>query len=363
VRTVNRSKTLIKPLLIAASVATAVAAPARASELPDAAVSAVNAAVAVPATDRAVDPESAARAQWRKLMTHNSTRATGCFHASYPDIVWEWVACKTGQPRVHPVYVKPQDDAPDVTGNGNDYVAKATGLITEAIGEFVTKGVISEVGVGVAEYKDQGILGPNEYSIQLNTNSLLTTSACAGHSGCHVWQQFVYSTDYVVQGEAEVYIQYWLLGWGSGCPGGWTQSSNNCYQNSSLISAPDIEIAGLHSMALGGSATAGGNDTVVFTYDSEVWSASFPDSVLDISSVWNKAEFNVVGDAGGSRADFNSGSSVSASIYLFDGSNSAPTCVANDGSTGESNNLNLGTCTASSRAGFLPPSITFTESN
>lgn len=153
------------------------------------------------------------------------------------------------------------------------------------------------------------------------------------------------------------------LDWGSGCPDGWTQSSDNCCQNSSLTSTPDIEIAGLHSMTLGGSATAGGNDTVVFTCDTEVWSGSFPDSVLDISSVWNKTELNVVGDAGGSRANFNGGSSVTVSIYLFDGSNSAPQCVANNGTAGESNNLNLGTCSASSRNGFLPPSITFTESN
>jgi hypothetical protein len=44
---------------------------------------------------------------------------------------------------------------------------------------------------------------------------------------------------------------------------------------------------------------------------------------------------------------------------LLDGSTSAPTCVANDGTTGESNNLNLGACTAS---GGYPPYIRFTES-
>jgi hypothetical protein len=40
-----------------------------------------------------------------------------------------------------------------------------------------------------------GILGSNEYSVQLNTNFTGTTSVCAGHSGCTVWQQFIYATD------------------------------------------------------------------------------------------------------------------------------------------------------------------------
>jgi hypothetical protein len=371
VRTLNRSKTLIKPLLIAAGVATAVAAPARASELPDSAVSAGNAAAAAPATDRAVDPESAARAQWRKLMSHNSTPATGCFHASYPNIVWERVACGIGQPRANPVHIKPRGDEPEVTGGilgtdkSNDYVAQSKGLITGAYGFFATSGVTSEVGV--YEYTvngiPQGILGPNEYSIQLNTNELETTSACAGRSGCHVWQQFVYATDYVGQGVADVFMQYWLLDWNSTCPAGWnppTGTSTNCWVNSYLAVAPDVPITDLGYVEFAGYATAGGNDQAVFTYDSEAYSTSFRDNFLDISSVWNKAEFNVVGNGGGSRANFNAGSSIMVSLYLLDGSTSAPTCVANDGTTGESNNLNLGACKAS---GGYPPYIRFTESN
>jgi len=366
-KTPNHSKTLIKPLLIAAGLAAAVAAPAWA--MPDAVVNA--SAADATATDRAVDPESATRANWRTLMAHNSTPAAGCFHASYPDIVWERVACKIGQPRAHPVHTKPRDDAPEVTGgigNGksDDYVAEAAGLITEAVGSIAISGVTSEVGV--YEYTvngvPQGILGPNEYSIQLNTNEFETTSACAGHSGCTVWQQFVYATDYLEPGQAEVFMQYWLLDWGSSaCPGGYTQDEKSCYANSFLSPAPDVPVTDLGNVVLSGSATAGGADTVTFTYDSEAYSTSFPDFVLDISSVWNKAEFNVVGNAGGARADFNAGSSITATIFLSDGSNGRPTCVQNDGTTGESNNLNLGPCAAYSRFAYRPPSIQFTESN
>jgi hypothetical protein len=82
--------------------------------------------------------------------------------------------------------------------------------------------------------------------------------------------------------------------------------------------------------------------------------------MLDIASVWQQTEFNVVGDAGGSRAKFNEGVSVTVKIALSDGSTSKPTCVKNAGTTGETNNLDLGTCTASAGS---PPYIEFTESN
>ena len=91
-------------------------------------------------------------------MTHNPESAEGCFQASYPNYLWQKTECKVAQPRVHPVH-------PTVTG------------------------VTSETGVGVAAFGGGGILGPNEYTLQINTNFTGTTSVCAGHSGCTVWQQ------------------------------------------------------------------------------------------------------------------------------------------------------------------------------
>jgi hypothetical protein len=343
-RAISQLRGSIKCILIAAGLAAAVAAPAWAADLPDV----VN---------------------WRTLMAHNSTPSAGCFHASYPNIVWEKVACRSGQPRAHPVHIKPRGDEPEVTGGilgtskSNDYVAQATGLITEAVGSFRTRGVASETGV-LRYYNTNGtpngILGPNEYSIQLNTNEWETTSACAGHNGCTVWQQFVYATDYLGPGEAAVFMQYWLLNWGSSaCPTGYNPSYGDCYANSWLLAVDDIPITDLESVRLTGSATAGGSDSAVLTYGIQSFASSFPDYVLDISSVWNKAEFNVVGNAGGSQADFNVGTSITVTLSLHDGSTSAPTCVANDGTTGESNNLNAGACTAS---GGAVPYIQFTES-
>lgn len=309
-----------------------------------------------------VDPEAVARENWRSFMTQNPASEDGCFQAAYPSYLWEKVQCKVAEhPRFHPVARKFQNL--EVTGNGNDFVAQATGLISKALGTFPTvTGVTSERSVGVAAFGGGGILGPNEFSLQINSNFTGTTAACQGHSGCTVWQQYVYAPDFAVQGEAAVFIESWLINFGSlNCPGGFeSDGAGDCVINSAFTAAPDEPITALGKLTLSGSATSGGNDVVVFSNGTTAFSLSAKDSVVDIAQVWTQAEFNVVGNAGGSRANFNRGSSVTVKLALTDGSSSAPTCIANDGTTGETNNLNLHTC---STAGGSTPSIQFTESN
>jgi hypothetical protein len=307
------------------------------------------------------DADAAARDNWRVVMAQNTQSEEGCFQASYPSIVWQQVECKELHPRVHPVVHKPGEGM--VAGNGNDYVAESSGLTSGALGSFPTvTGVKTEKSAGVAEYGDGGILGPNEYSLQLNTNFTGTTAACHGHAGCVVWQQFIYATDYAVKGEAAVFMQDWIINWGdSACPSGFgSDGEGDCYGNSNYVSAPDVKPTSLGSLSVSGAAKSGGNDTVVFTDGTTAYSVSQADSTLDISQVWKESEFNVVGDAGGSRADFNKPVSITVKVALTDGTTSAPTCVADAGTTGESNNLNLGTCSTASGSS---PSIQFTESN
>jgi len=305
--------------------------------------------------------DAAARDNWRTVLTQNTEMGEGCYRASYPSIVWEQVECKELTPRVHPVHHNVAGG--QTTGDGHDYVASTTGLISKTLGTFPTvTGVKTEKSVGVQSFGGGGILGANEYSLQLNTNFTGTTTACAGHSGCVVWQQFIYATDYETEGEAAVFMQYWLIGWGSSaCPKGFaTDDEGDCYGNSKALTAPDVKPTSLSQLSLSGAA--GSNDTVVFTNGTTAYSVSASDKMLDISQVWDQSEFNIVGDAGGSRADFNtSGVSITVKLALTDGSTSAPTCVANDGTTGESNNLNLSAkCTT---AGGTSPSVQFTESN
>jgi hypothetical protein len=56
---------------------------------------------------------------------------------------------------------------------------------------------------------------------------------------------------------------------------------------------------------------------------------------------------------------FNKGTSITVNIALADGLTTAPTCKGDDGTTGETNNLNLGACTT---AGGATPSVQFVES-
>lgn len=307
--------------------------------------------------------EAQARDSWREDIAHVATPSEGCFQATYPSVIWHQVACKVVTPRVHPQPRWHTLGATETAGNGNDYTLQTTSLITQTVGSFPTvTGVTSETGVGVASYGGGGILGANEYSLQINSSFEDTTAACKSHSGCTVWQQFVYAPDYETQGEAAVFMQYWLINYGSSrCPSGFgSDGEGDCYKNSAAATAPDVPATQLGNVKLTGTVTSGGNDTVVFTNGTTAYSSSGKDSVLYLAQVWKQSEFNVVGNAGGSEAEFNSGSSITVKVAASDGSTTAPSCVADSGTTGESNNLNLGSCTAT---GGSTPSIQFTESN
>jgi hypothetical protein len=123
---------VLKHLLLSAGVATVVGGSAWGTGLPAAIVSAAPVGQAAGSSTNAeplfagqdvgapVDSESAARAAWRTFMAHNPMPVAGCFHASYPSIVWERVDCKTSPPRVHPTHVRPTGGQAQATGNGHD---------------------------------------------------------------------------------------------------------------------------------------------------------------------------------------------------------------------------------------------------
>jgi hypothetical protein len=297
-------------------------------------------------------------------MAHMTIPHKGCFHASYPDFVWTDAPCEDSPASAIPMHVRPKThsldadgtkaDTTESVGNGTDYVAATNGLISFADGSFPQASFISsEKGVG-------GIVGPNEYALQLNSNDNATTSACAGHSSCKVWQQFVYATDYAAKGKASVFIQYWLLEWKSTCPSGWNSYGEDCWKNGKLASAPNIPATELGDETLFAGATPGGDDWVQFFFGSEGFLASGADSVLDIATVWNQAEFNVFGDGAGSQASFNPGSRLEVNL-LLDTSGAPLTCLGplSPGTTAETNNYLLGTCSTSNGQAH---SIDFTES-
>jgi hypothetical protein len=310
---------------------------------------------------QSADAAAMDQGQWRDTMLRLATPHEGCFKASYPDTVWHATTCWTISQHDHPLARTLSGKQPETVGNGNDYTLSAPDLISSATGSFpAVSGVTTETGTGVLGYDDAGILGANEYSLQLNTGSTSHTAACGSVSGCTVWQQFVYAPDYETKGSAAVFIQYWLLAYGSTCPSGWTtDGDSDCYKNSGYVAAPDVVITSLASLKLAGTAKSGGNDTETFTDGTTAYNVTASDSVLDIASVWKQAEFNVFGNGGGSQAVFNTKSSVTAKLAATYGSTTAPTCVTGSGTTAETNNLILQSCTA---AGGTAPDIQFVES-
>lgn len=296
-------------------------------------------AYAAPADD---DAEAKARETWRENIVRADVPDEGCFYTSYPSAEWLKVEC-TEAPN-HPFL--PRRGAIGLTvGDGADYAVEVSGLMTQSVGAFPTvTGVTGETG----------LLGANDYSLQLNSN-FMTTAPCKGHTGCLSWEQFAYSSGYNV-----AFMQYWLINYNATCPSGWTAFSTDCYKSSAAVSVPDEAITTLASMKLSGKAVAKGKDTLVFTVGTEAYSVSGKDSVVDLASAWQGSEFNVFGDGDGSKAVFNKGSSIDVRITVTDGTTTAPTCVKNAGTTGETNNLNLKHCTA---AGGTTPHILFLESN
>ena len=292
------------------------------------------------------DAEAVAHESWRDSIARNPAPLDGCFHASYPSMAWEKIECVAAPAQPYLPRSAVIDDTAETVGNGVDFVAEASsGLISQTVGTFP---VVS----GVTKETDSG---KNAYSIQLNSN-FMDTAVCAGKSKCMAWQQYVYAST-----EKSAFMQYWLINYGSTCPkGGWMAVYGDCYMNSKAVSVPKIAISKLSSMKMSATAVKGGKDTLVFTADSDAYSTSGEDSVTDLATGWTQSEFNIIGDGGGSEATFNTGSSLTVNIAITDGSSAAPTCGPKDGTTGETNNLKLGSCKAS---GGSTPSIEFTESN
>lgn len=348
-----------------------------------------------------VQAESQAHENWRENVRQYAPRGGGCYSASFPSLKWDKVACgpvsgyRSARRAVDHAAVRDLASSAhgtrgtrgtQVVGNGTDYAAQAPSgtLISEAVGSFPSvSGVTTERGVG-------GNAGTNQYTLQLNTNFDFASAACGSYatgdtSGCFSWQQYVLvSNDVNAAGTAQtgttdVFIQTWLENYGNdpdqsgnACPAGWNFGGNDspgddCYQNSpaAVVSNRVLPITDLASLKLSGTANANGRDTATATFGTQAFSSSTDDSISDIANGWTQTEFNVVGNAGGSQADFNRGSSMSVNVALTDGSNAAPTCAgpSNGGTTGETNNLTLGRCTASAGSGTTPPSIQFTQSN
>jgi hypothetical protein len=336
--------------------------------------------------------EAAKREAWRATIARIPAPKKGCFTASYPNTEWQEVPC--GRPSQYPNPA--HGPRPDTVGNANDYSAQVSGLISSAEGSFasVTPAAITESGLvwtqnncvppprcppNAPHCVQQNPAGgggnwctvqkDDAFSLQLNSQPF-PTGLCQGHAvgdmPCQGWQQFAFSQDQCPDGPC-IFIEYWLLNYGStsptappsSCATPWMSSEGvNWYCNSSPASVPHVSAAQLQETTLAAMAAADG-DTVVLTTAGAAAVSTPPaaDSMLNLAQHWNTVEWNVFGDCCGFQASFSPGSTLVVNASVNGGA--AATCVQ-AGFTGETNNLSLvGTPAQDSR----PPAIVFTQTN
>lgn len=159
-----------------------------------------------------------------------------------------------------------------------------------------------------------------------------------------------------------VLIEYWLLRYEGTCPKatGWKRVGGDCMMNSKTAPVPPQKLANLGQLRLKGM-TGNGQDTVILSNAEGPINSVQTDSVLSLAGQWTDAEFGVFGEGGGSRADFNSGTTMAVRVTVNDGTTKAPACVLT-GYAAESNNLSLVQPCCQAFSGSSPY-ITFTTSN
>ena len=288
---------------------------------------------------------SAAKAQWQAEISHVQENGSGCYQASYPSLSWHAVACVTApQLPLVPTTAKAahataRHAGPATVGDGTDYSAVVSGLISKAVGTFTNvSSNISEKGA----VDGSGSQVSNSFSLQLNSQFFTGSSACSGASSpssCQAWQQFVYTFN--GGGTGEIFMQYWLIDYNATCPSGWYTYSTDCYTNSSASEVSAVTAAQLATVKLTANAASGGNDSVALSVGSgSATTVTGKDTKVGLASHWNTSEWGVYGDGGGSAANFGSGNTLEAQTVLTSTSSAAPSCVE-EGFTGETNNLTL----------------------
>ena len=275
--------------------------------------------------------------QWQAAIGQVPAVGFGCFHASFPSLVWHTATCVAAPERPLAPASPSSKGAPDTVGNGVDYSAQVSGLISKATGTFTNVSPkISEKG----QIDASGPEEPNEFTLQLNTEFFTGSPACAkagNPANCLAWQQFVYETDANI-----VFMQYWLIDYNATCPSGWFTYSTDCYTNSkaSTLSSAALTAKSLATVSLVGSATSGGKDGAEVITPTQATLVTGKDTKVDLAAHWNATEWGVFGDGGGGEAFFGKKNTLEAVTTLVATSSSAPTCVQ-AGFTGETNNLTL----------------------
>jgi len=328
----------------------------------------------------------AAWPSWRAQIASIPAPHAGCFAAAYPSTVWQKTTC--APPTSGHETPSHTLTTPSTVGNGNDFVAQSSSaLIGSAVGTFPSvTGLTSEtdVCVGPPPFCTSGGEGSNAYSLQINAIEGFPVTF-NGWSGTG-WQQFVFDNE--PSGFHGVWIEYWLFNYlatHASCPGSvpqnpsdggpWFSSGSDCVWNTDATGSttpyePYEPATSLSLLSFEASANLNLNsfdEGQLCVTGGSCYLKSEPATVLNLYQQWRLAEFNVFGFIDGSQAQFNSGTAITMNNALKDQSGNTITPVApcpNNGQTGETNNLNLGSCTVNGNAVVFsesnaPPTVTF----
>jgi hypothetical protein len=210
------------------------------------------------------------------------------------------------------------------------------------------------------------VWGSGFYSIQINSN---TFSCTINGVLSQCWVQGTVDMSGGCCKVTEATFQFWLLGHGYPCPPGYGLSGSDCWDDDILAfpSYDSPQYLGSASLSMWLSSS-GGTPYLNLSYCGHSGCTGTLSQVLSCGSGaltcphlgnqfgqnWGSFEGNVLGFSG-SQANFNSG----VKITVTDGvtASTSPTCLrGTGGNAAETNNLNLGTCTA------YTSSIIYTES-
>lgn len=297
-------------------------------------------------------PESAVMQKkyqsWYKVIKKNIPSKVGCFQAEYPSKTYKEIKCLAKSIKSKPyARIRTSPTGELSVGNNIDYsITHEAASILIATGKF-------------SEYIAPNIPSPLRYSLQLNTNFNGTTEACSGGGPkCTVWQQFIYSS------QGNLFIEYWLLRYGTNCPSGWfSDGLVSCVKDSNMVNIPvPISYKDLGKVQLQGSVN-GTTDSVALYYGNQSFLLNAPSTILNIRKVWQDAEYNIFGD-GSDSPNFNFSPNTIMTVTLDAGINSMidTSDCKRIGTTAETNNLNLGKCIASP-SGSKSRYIIFDQSN
>jgi len=279
--------------------------------------------------------------EWKDLMIKAHTPKAGCFEAAYPSTEVREVACGP-----------PSNIEPTVGGASGDWTGHETGL---AIGS--ASGSFSSVSGLTSETDNPN--GDNYYSIQVNSKKWSGGSTCTVDTRTTTcWVQFVWQNQPGPPGpnQGNLNIWYWLVNFYSQynyCPTnlGYTQSTTDTAScryvtTSTITDRIDPPSSTFPQIIVRGTAKdISNNDQASLCTNTHCWYNSEAYTRLNLYQYWYDVEWNIFGVGGLSIANFNTGTSISINVNMWDSNGAQITPSVNDPAisfTGERNNMNLG---------------------